>query len=196
MTTLKPKDFIKAVLIDELGTMIEEHPYISFIMMGIGIEFLEKCIDSTLTDWNKSGRSGDDFDDAIKHIPSLQKYEHYLTTYDLYGSFRCGLAHAIAPKIKITLSSKDQMGHLVEAGGRLNLKAEDFYNDFKLACEHVINKTYPTGDKMNSDYLEVPGTSFNPGTCILTGTSINSVTIVTNSTSAASEMSIHNEFRP
>jgi hypothetical protein len=48
MTTLKLKDFIKSVLIDELGAMIDQHPYISFIMMGIGIEFLGKCINTTL----------------------------------------------------------------------------------------------------------------------------------------------------
>lgn len=158
---LKPKDFIKAVLIDELGTMIKEHPYISFIIMGIGIEFLGKCIDTKLNDWNVSGRSGPDFENSIKSIPSLKKYEIYLTTHELYGSFRCGLAHAIAPKIKITLSSNDQMGHLIEVDGRLNLKAEDFYTDFKSACEHVISIAYPAGDKMNGDYLEVPGTSFN-----------------------------------
>lgn len=198
MATLKPKDFIKAVLIDELGSMIETHPYISFIMMGIGIEFLGKCIDSTLNDWNATGRSQRDFENAIKLIPNLQRYESSLTTYDLYGSFRCGLAHAVAPKIKITLSSKDQMGHLVEAGGRLNLKAEDFYNDFKLACEYVVNKIYPTGDKMNSDYLEVPGNSFNPGTSILTGTSINtgSTTVNNTTSSAASGASTNVTSRP
>lgn len=194
---LKPKDFIKAVLIDELGTMIKEHPYISFIIMGIGIEFLGKCIDTKLNDWTESGRSRSDFENSIRSIPSLRKYETYLTTYDLYGSFRCGLAHAIAPKIKITLSSNDQMGHLVETDGRLNLKAEDFYTDFKSACEHVISITYPTGDKMNGDYLEVPGTSFNPVTSSLTGTSINmGSSVVSNSTSsAASGTPSHNEFK-
>ena len=98
MTTLKPRDFIKSVLIAEVGSMIENHPYISFILMGIGIEFLGKCIDTGLNDWNVSGRSRKDFENAIKTIPSLQKYQKYLTSYDLYGSFRCGLAHAVSPK--------------------------------------------------------------------------------------------------
>ena len=152
MAILKPKDFIKSVLIDELGSMIEKHPYISFIVMGIGIEFLGKCINNTLNDWNIPGRSDKDFKNAIKSIPSLLKYEPYLTSYDLYGSFRCGLAHSVAPKYKITLSSKDQLEHLIEENGRLNLKVEDFYNDFKLVCENVMNNAYSAGDKMNKNF--------------------------------------------
>ena len=169
MTTLKPNEFIKSVLIEELGSMIDKHPYISFIVMGIGVEFLGKCIDSTLSDWNVAGRSKKDFENAIKTIPSLQKYKPYLTTHDLYGSFRCGLAHAVSPKFKITLSSKDEMRHMIEESGRLNLKVEDFYNDLKLGCEHVMNRTYPPNDKMNKDFLQVPGTLFNSGTNIPTG---------------------------
>jgi len=194
MTTLKPKDFIKSVLIDELGTLVEKHPYISFIMMGIGIEFLGKCIDGSLNDWNLSGRSGPDFKNAIKTIPGLQKYEPYLTTHDLYDSFRCGLAHSVAPKYKITLSSKNEMGHLIEESGRLNLRAEDFYSDFKLACEHVMDNIYPSGDKMNRDFLQVPGILFNSETIIQTGeTSSNGPK---SETTAASGTTTHLEFRP
>lgn len=168
MATLQPKAFIKSVLIDELGGMIADHPYISFIMMGIGIEFLGKCITTVLTDWS-SGGSRDLFENAVKTIPSLQRYKPYLTSHDLYGSFRCGLAHAVLPKHRITLSSKLERGHLVEDSGRLNLKVEDFYTDFKLACEHVNGMTFPAGDKMNKGFLEVPGTDFNSGTTIPTG---------------------------
>ena len=167
MAELKTKEFIQAVFIQEVGELINGHPYISFMVMGIGIEFLGKCIDSTLLTWNVSGRSKVDFEAAIKIIPSLTKYEPYLTSCDLYSSFRCGLAHAASPKFKITLSSKGEMAHLIEENNRLNLKVEDFYSDFKAACEYVINKTYPTGDKMNNPFLEVPGSGFNTGTFIL-----------------------------
>jgi len=169
MTTLKPKDFIKTCLVDELASMIDEHPYISFIIIGIGIEFLGKSINNNLKDWNVRRRSKKDFEEAIINIPSLQKYTPYLTTHDLYGSLRCGLAHAVSPKFKITLSSKHEMGHMIEDSGRLNLKIEDFYQDFKLACEYVINRTYLPDDKMNEDFLQVPGTSFNSGTDIVAG---------------------------
>jgi hypothetical protein len=193
MATLKPKEFIKSVLIDELGAMIELHPYMSFIIMGIGIEFLGKCIDINLKDWNVSGRSGPDFNNAIRSIPSLLKYDSYLISHDLYGSFRCGLAHAVAPKYNITLSSKDQMGHLKEENGRVNLKVENFYNDFKLACEYVMNIEYPTGDKMNTDFIEVPGNAFNSSTNI--PTDIRPPNEMTINSSAASGMTTNYDFK-
>lgn len=167
MKKLKAKEFIQSALIDEVGDMVQNHPYMSFIIMGIGIEFLGKCIDTSLNDWNKQRRSKRDFEDAIKNIPSLKKYQTYLSSHTLYGSFRCGLAHTVSPKVKITLSSKDELEHLVKHnGGKLNLKVEDFYIDFKNACKHVINRTYPSGNKMNDDFLYVPGDSFNAGTDI------------------------------
>jgi hypothetical protein len=169
MTRLKPNDFIQTVLIKEIGELSNSHPYLSFILMGIGIEFLGKCIDSTLTDWNVSGRSKTDFENAIKTIPSLKKYEPYLTSHLMYSSFRCGLAHAVSPKFQITLSSKLEMAHLVQHNGRLNFKVEDFYNDFRDACEYVKSQTYPIDDKMNADFLEVPGSTFNSGTMIASG---------------------------
>ena len=73
MATLKPKEFIKAVLIDELGILTETNPYISFIMMGIGIEFLGKCINSTLNGWNIKNRSKEDFEKATTDIPKFTK---------------------------------------------------------------------------------------------------------------------------
>jgi hypothetical protein len=182
---------------DELGVMIDDHPYISFIMMGIGIEFLGKCINSGLRDWS-SGASGKVFGNAVKSIPSLQRYQQYLTSHDLYGSFRCGLAHAVSPKYKITLSSKQERAHLVDDGGRLNLKVEDFYADFKLACEHVIGMNFPSGDKMDKEFLEVPGTGFNSGTSIPTGitSSFNSSSAPTVFDRGASSTSVRTEFQP
>ena len=169
MTRIKPKEFIQTVLINEIGELTDSHSYISFILMGIGIEFIGKCIDKSLTDWNVSGRSKQDFENAIKAIPSLKKYEPYLVSHQMYSSFRCGLAHAVSPKLQITLSSKQEMAHLVESNGRLNLKVEDFYNDFKDACNYIISQNYTNGDKMNADFLEVTGLAFNSGTTINSG---------------------------
>lgn len=172
MATLKTKDFVKAVLIDELGTMIDPHPYLSFDVMATGIEFLGKCIKADLDEWNpKTIPSKTSFNDAINSIPSLQKYAPLLNSHDLYDSLRCGLAHTIAPKIKITLSSKGEMGHMVEVNGRINLKAEDFYSDFKSACEYVINIDYPINNKMNQDFLTIPDQQTASGTDAASGMS-------------------------
>jgi len=169
MANMDPKHFIKTVLVDELGQLIPTHPYISFVMMGIGIEFLGKCLDSAHSDWNEPNRSAVNFKDAILKIPSLQRYGTYLVSHKLYSSFRCGLAHAVSPKLQVTLSSKNEMGHLVEHGSRINLKAEDFYADFKAACEYIISLNFPSGDKMNRAFLQVPGPWFNAGTDVKNG---------------------------
>lgn len=198
MTTLKPKHFIKSVLIDELATMIAGHPYLSFVIMGIGIEFLGKCLATARTDWNEGGHSQTDFGNAIKSIPSLKKYESYLQTHKLYSSFRCGLAHTISPKVQVTLSSKGELGHLqIEQGGRINLKVEEFYNDFKQACEYIINMNFAPGDKMNLGFLQVPGASFNSGTDIPTGqTSSYSPFSGATTQQGASGTPTHIEFNP
>lgn len=170
MAILKPKDFIKSVLVDEVGSMISEHPYISFIVMGIGIEFLGKCLAEDRNDWNKRGYSKEDFKKAIESIPSPNKYEPYLASHDLYHSFRCGLVHAVAPKQQITLSSKDQLAHMDVHGQKLNLKVEDFYKDFEAACEYVIGIEFDPGNKMNEAFLQVPGSDLNLGTTVISGT--------------------------
>jgi hypothetical protein len=33
---------------------------------------------------------------------------------------------------------------------------EDFYDDFAVACQQIIARTFPPGDKMNKALLRVP----------------------------------------
>jgi hypothetical protein len=163
MRTLSPKDFIQQVFINEVGDLVDKHPYIAFMIMGIGIEFLGKCLENSDIDWNVTGKSAASFNKAVKSLASLKKYEPYLAknSYYIYSSLRCGLAHAAKPKHQITLSSKNEMSHLTIWGDRLNLRCEDFYLDFKLACEEVISKTFPTSDKMNYGFLKIPNLQMN-----------------------------------
>jgi hypothetical protein len=183
MATLKPRDFIKTVFIDEVNAIINNHPYIAFMVMGVGIEFLGKSIDKSLTNWDTAHRSRKDFNDAIKNIPSLQKYEPFIDSHDIYSSLRCGLLHSAVPGHSITLSSKTEAAHLLQDNGRLNLKVEDFYADFKLACEHVIADAYPTDNKMEKPFIQVPGDNFNAGTNIATGSTQSIQITVINTTS-------------
>jgi len=163
MKTLSPKEFIQQVFINELEDIIEKHPYIAFMIMGIGIEFLGKSISAEDADWDVEGKSRRSFEKAIKTLSSLKKYEPYLDKdgHDLYGSLRCGLAHAAKPKYKITLSSKNEAPNLSEFGGRVNLRCEDFYSDFKEACEEVIAMNFTGGDKMNYGFLTIPNYEMN-----------------------------------
>jgi hypothetical protein len=79
--------------------------------------------------------------------------------WGLTGLFLCS---CILPKADLTLSSKTEMPHMeIHSGGKLNLKCEDFYQDFKAACEEVNHMDFKATDKMNKDLIEVPEASFN-----------------------------------
>jgi hypothetical protein len=159
MATLKPKEFIQQVLIDELKPIIISSPYISFALMAIGIEFLGKCLDTTTVEWNTERRSRMNFTDAIKNLLAFRRYLGY--EEGLFEDLRCGFAHSFVPGTRFTLSSKGQCYHMFDFGTRVNLRCEDFYEDFKAACLEVIGMTFPPADKMNRDFLDVPGASFS-----------------------------------
>lgn len=159
MANLDPKQFIIAVYINDLDAIMTiDKPYLSFIIMANGIEFLGHCI-SNSQNWDQERVSKARFEEAVKNIPSLKKYEQYLIenhTYDLYGSLRCGLSHAAKPKHEITLSSKKEAPHLQINAGRLNLKCEDFHAEFREACIFVITQNFAAADKMNQPFIQVP----------------------------------------
>lgn len=150
------------MFIDQLGSIINDHPYISFIVISTGIEFLGKCLDQKLEKWNEKQESRKYFEKAILTIPSLQVYSSYLdqNTFNLYSNLRCGLVHSASPKYLITLSSKEELGHLVLENNRLNLKIEEFYRDFRLACEFVINEVYSPDNKIECPFLRIPDDDF------------------------------------
>ncbi|MGN6494322.1 MAG: hypothetical protein ACTHLE_20185 [Agriterribacter sp.] len=164
MSKLTTKEFIKTLFIKDLSDVVASKPYISFMVMAVGIEFLGKCVNQNTKHWNVKNNSTADFERAIKSIPSLQKYGRFLRKYRLYTTFRCGLLHSAAPHFSITLSSKNEAPHLQEKSGKLNLKAEDFYDDFRAACEYVIEKKFPVTDKAELVFLHVSSIDKNfPG---------------------------------
>ena len=152
---MKPKEFIEVVLINELGEIIDHKPYISFAIMAIGLEFLGKSLNSNQQDWNKRGNSQKDFERPIKKLKSMEKYKPFLKEYDLWDSLRNGMLHAFVPKGTIGLSSKGGRPHLIKASNTkaINLKCEDFYEDFKNACLEVIAIDFLPNDKMNRELI-------------------------------------------
>lgn len=156
MTSLTPQDFIQNVLIDQIEDIHKNHAYISFYLMAIGIEFL-----STEEDWNKQGQSKIDFEYAINNLDSFKDYIPFLSTHFLWTSLRNGFLHSFVPKNTITLSSGDEMPHLEEHNNKVNLKCENFYNDFKNACHEILSMTTFPSNKMTSPLLYVPGVSTN-----------------------------------
>lgn len=125
------KDFINKYFIEEIGSLVEERPFVSFVLMAIGIEFLGKCLNAN--DWDdKNEKSGKTFDDAIQHFDSLMKYQ---VIPDLYHSLRCGLAHRLMVKGQIILSpNKNDL-----IGPTFTIGCKDFYSDFRQACIDTIN---------------------------------------------------------
>jgi len=156
---ISAKKFIKDVLIDELGAVVKISPWLSFISISSGIEFLGKCIDTNNpTDWNISGVSRSNFDHAVNSLDSLTKYRPLLpkNQFDLYGEFRCGLVHSCAPKDKISLShGLHEQRNLVNTNGVINFNADELYQDFKSACEEVINMIFQELNKMNNAKLHI-----------------------------------------
>jgi hypothetical protein len=160
---LYPKDFIRQVLIDELQDIVVKHPYLAFLLICSGIEFLGKCIDTNKQEWNwdfQYQKNNPPFDNAIKNL-FPEKYEKALGDYKLRDQLRNGLTHALAPKNKIGLSQlkHDENGeitmdnHPFEQGGKLSLIIEYFYIDFVDACKKVLNMNFKKNDKMNKPFL-------------------------------------------
>lgn len=152
--------FIKDVLIDELSCVVKISPFLAFITIGSGIEFLGKCIDDSFPiDWDKSGRSPINFNNAICSIPSLNKYKSLINRadgFDLYDKFRCGLIHGLAPKEKLSLShGNEQKTRFNEQSDMVNLNIDELYIDFKLACEDIIGKKFKEPNKMNRAKLNI-----------------------------------------
>lgn len=162
-----PENFIRNVLIDELEKVVGVSPWLSFICISSGIEFLGKCIDAANpSDWNVGSRSPLDFKAAINMLNALTKYRLLLSRQDvnLYKALRCGLIHAYAPTGGISLShGTKESPNIIGSTGPINLNADELYADFKAACEEVINMSFSDPNKMNVPKLYVNGTfSTNP----------------------------------
>jgi hypothetical protein len=156
MPTITPKEFIETVLINEIEDIHLNHPYISFATMAIGIEFLGKCLNDQ-EDWNAQGRSKADFELAINSLSSLASYRPYLASHNLWDSLRNGFLHSFVPKNTVTLSSRDEADHFQQISSTtVNLKCENFFQDFKNAClEVIVMASFPTR-KMDQPLLVVP----------------------------------------
>lgn len=153
-----PHHFIRETLIGGIGAICNLNPYLSFALMDIGIEFLGKCLNTKQQPWHK-GTPKEDFENAIKGIKALKKYEPYLSEFRIWDSLRNGFGHSLLPKPPISLSSlPNEAAHETKShnGKILNLKNPEFYADFKLACEEVLQMTFDSNDKMNKPILFVP----------------------------------------
>lgn len=169
-------DFIKHVLIGEIGEIGQKHPYLAFSLIAIGIEFLGKCID---TEPNKSIASRFSFNYAIASLNGFEKYRdlidnrseykgkskkklagelcpncnHLPKDFDLYDELRCGMCHALLPKGNLLLSDGNEEFSINDNTVTLHLGR--LYEDFKNACYEVIEKIQYDSNYHNDDILVI-----------------------------------------
>ena len=160
---LKPKDFIKIYLIEEIGSLITNYPFLSFNLICSGIEFLGRCIDDNNDfDYNYRGKNETlriPFDLCITTY--MKKYKPLINDkkYDLYSCLRCGLAHQFMPKNKLSLAPVDSKDKDLDnlSDGKKVLHLKEFYESFKFACEQIINNidmgTIYNNSKMYKTFL-------------------------------------------
>jgi hypothetical protein len=136
------KDFLKTVS-DDLEALLKidndkdgkpDFRYHMFILLSVGIEMLGATFDSY--DWFTPRQSEKRFNNALEKIKSLNKYKNC----DLYEHLRCGMAHVYVPNNKIGINTKSEGGkNLDKISDKTLIQIEQFYLDFKMACEEVIN---------------------------------------------------------
>jgi hypothetical protein len=97
---------------------------------------------------NEGGHSEDRFNDAIQHLfdPKYHPYAVKKGPFELYTNLRCGMLHVVIPIDKLILGERandsGRYEHLKKytlmGKERLCLMAEDFYDDFRVACDSTI----------------------------------------------------------
>lgn len=129
---LSIEDFINKYLIDEIGKIKENHPYMAFVLMSSGIEFLGRYMRNQLTKPNV-GRYC--FNYAIKNLEPLNSYLGKVGFDDisnLYGEFRCGLIHQYRiANTQIILSDQN-------SEGARTINCDDFYKAFAESCKDAV----------------------------------------------------------
>jgi hypothetical protein len=150
------EDFIKNVLIKEIGDIKSNHPFLAFNLICSGIEFLGKCLKFDIIN---------DFDDGNSYfkntIVELFPENYHKLKNILWNDLRNGMIHILLPKSKIGLSEKrhdmsnliSYQNHPYEQGSQYVLIIEYFYDDFVGACNKVI-KQKP--DLMEQNILSIP----------------------------------------
>lgn len=159
------KSFVRQALICELESLLNEgghdepkkYRYHLFILIAVGIEFLGAALDDE--DWHKIGKSKDRFDNALNSYSSLKKYRDR----NLYKIFRCGMAHVYIPNNGLGINMRVEGGnHNGYSGNQLLLHIEDLFDDFKSACNELINNidnnsnSLILGKKSSVNILNIP----------------------------------------
>lgn len=165
---LYPKDFIRKIYVDDLDDIVNLHKYhyISFGLLGTGIEFLGKCLNEAENPtWHvhKMGLPKRNFDMALTNL--MTRYAPYRDAHKLCDSLRNGMAHAFQPKNRIELTHQDEANErgwvdlTINSNRRLVLVCENLYEAFSNACLVVMKRIDAEGfdpkGKIYKPFLEI-----------------------------------------
>jgi len=154
---LTAKEFIHKVFIEETGKLIKDGSFhFAFVIMAQGIETLGSFLDTKPL--KAKDQSKLRFSHAINRLMPKQ-YSELNNNHALYDKFRASLAHTFTVSRQIILTSKNNpvngKRHLQQTNEKLIFVAEDFYEDFKKACNRLLeamDKGMVTEKKMNERY--------------------------------------------
>jgi hypothetical protein len=160
-TNLSIQEFVERVLLRDLRRMVYEVKlhYLGFGSIAFGIEFLGACVDDHPFEARR--RSAERFkreiDDFMTRSDSRYKEYHD----PLYQQLRCGIAHVMRPIGKVLFTSRDestqdQTHHFQIINDQVLLVCEDFYDDFAIACQALIDQLPKlTSPKLQQPYLVI-----------------------------------------
>lgn len=154
---LSAKEFIQKVFIEETGQLVNEGFYhFAFVIMSQGLETLGSFLDAKPLKAREQSKLR--FSHAVNRLMPKQ-YAVLNNNHALYDQLRASLAHTFTASRHIFLTSKSntEFGkkHLQEIEGKLILVTEEFYSDFKKACERLLdgmNKGIISERKINTEF--------------------------------------------
>ena len=151
------KDFIKKIYIDEVGRLTDAGFYhFAFVIMAQGLEVLGSFLDAKPLKARDQSKLR--FSNAINRLMP-KEYAILNNSHKLYDQLRASLAHTFTVSRHIYLTSRSDKDfgkkHLQEIDDKLILVAEDFYSDFKKACDRLfegMKKGLIAERKMNAEF--------------------------------------------
>ena len=152
---IKPKEYIRDVLIGEIGDIVEQHPYLAFTLICSGIEFLGVCLDAAWQ-FHQPHASEHHF---MLVIDTLFPARYQSIKQQLYSQLRCGMTHCeLSGHFHLTqvgnvrnepLLYEQYLTEKAPSGHARTIVIEYFYFDFVQACLAVMAKEFAPVDKMN-----------------------------------------------
>ena len=152
---IKPKEYIRDVLISEIGDVVNQHSYLAFTLICSGIEFLGVCLD---TNWHFHQPHASEHHFMLI-IDTLFPERYQPIKQQLYSQLRCGITHCeLSGHLRLIqvgnvqnepLLYEQYLTEKAPSGHTRAIIIEYLYFDFVQACLAIMAKEFAPEDKMN-----------------------------------------------